>query len=106
MKQVMPKYRDLPIEWAPVLPPARLVERLQSADVFVLPSLEEGLVRTALEAMACGLQVALTPNTGANDFVQPGVNGEVIPIRDPQSTADAILKCSDRLHSGARPSIV
>jgi glycosyltransferase involved in cell wall biosynthesis len=37
------------------LPHAQLAQRLQSADIFVLPSLEEGLVRTALEAMACGL---------------------------------------------------
>jgi glycosyltransferase involved in cell wall biosynthesis len=100
MKQVLPKYRDLPIDWAPVLPPAELVERLQSADVFVLPSLEEGLVRTACEAMACGLQVVVTPNTGANDFVQAGMNGEVVPIRDSQAIAEAILQCWERSQNG------
>src|SRR5205085_1324893 len=80
---ILARYSDLPIDWAPGLAHAQLVERLHSADVFVLPSLEEGLVRAALEAMACGLQVVLTPHCGANDFVQPGVNGEVVPIRDP-----------------------
>src|SRR5439155_26589033 len=73
--------------------------------VFVLPSLEEGLARAALEAMACGLQVVLTPNTGANDFVQPGVNGEVVPIRDSQAAAEAILKCWERVRAGHRPAI-
>jgi glycosyltransferase involved in cell wall biosynthesis len=102
---VLEKHRDLPIEWAPGLPHAQLVERLQSADVFVLPSIEEGLVRTALEAMACGLQVVLTPNCGANDFVKTGESGEVIPIRDPKATAEAILKCWDRVKSGQRVSI-
>jgi glycosyltransferase involved in cell wall biosynthesis len=102
---VLQKFKDLPIEWAPGLPHAELVERLHSADVFVLPSLEEGLARSALEAMACGLQVVLTPHTGANDFVIPGVNGEIVPIRNAQATADAILKCAERTQDGVSPDL-
>jgi alpha-maltose-1-phosphate synthase len=97
VKPVLARFNDLPIEWSPPLPHAQLAARLQSADIFVLPSLEEGLVRTALEAMACGLPAILTPHTGANDFIQPGVNGDVVPIRDPQATADAILKWGERI---------
>jgi alpha-maltose-1-phosphate synthase len=95
VQPILQRYADLPIEWAASLPHAELAERLRSADIFVLPSLEEGLVRTACEAMACGLPAILTPHTGANDFVKPGVNGEVVPIRDPQATADAVLKWAD-----------
>lgn len=102
---ILPRYHDLPIEWSPSLPHAQLANRLRSADIFVLPSLEEGLVRTALEAMACGLPVVLTPNCGANDFVQPGINGEVVPIRDPQAIAEAIVKCFDRILAGQRPPV-
>lgn len=102
VKPILARYSDLPIEWSQGLPHAELAERLRSADVFVLPSLEEGLVRTACEAMACGLQVVLTPNTGASDFIQPGVNGEIVPIRDPLATAEAILKCWE--HSLERPA--
>jgi glycosyltransferase involved in cell wall biosynthesis len=97
VKPVLSRHWDLPIEWSPPLPHAKLAGRLRSADIFVLPSLEEGLVRTACEAMACGLQVVLTPNTGVSDFVQPGVNGEIVPIRDATATADAILKCWERV---------
>ncbi len=100
VKAILSRYRDLPIEWAPNLPHTELAERLGSADVFVLPSLEEGLVRTALEAMACGLQVVLTPHCGANDFVQEGVNGEVVPIRDAKATAEAIMRCWERARTG------
>ena len=100
VKAILSQYRDLPIEWAGSMPHAQLAERLRSADVFVLPSLEEGLVRTALEAMACGLQVVLTPHCGANDFVEPGVNGEVVPIRDAKATAEAIMKCWERAQAG------
>jgi glycosyltransferase involved in cell wall biosynthesis len=99
VKPILARYNDLPIEWSPSLPPDQLAARLQSADIFVLPSLEEGLVRTACEAMACGLPAILTPNTGANDFIRPGVNGEVVPIRDPQAVADAVFNWSDKILS-------
>jgi len=105
VQSIISKYRDLPIEWSEGLAHDKLSERLRSADVFVLPSLEEGLVRTALEAMACGLQVVLTPNTGASDFVKPGINGEIVPIRDPKATAEAILKCWERVQNGQRTDI-
>jgi alpha-maltose-1-phosphate synthase len=105
IKPVLSQYADLPIEWSPSLPHALLVERLRSADVFVLPSLEEGLARAALEAMACGVQVVLTPHSGANDFVQPGVNGEIVPIRDVRATAEAILQCAERAQTGACPDL-
>ncbi len=105
VRPILARYADLPIEWSPALPHPQLVERLRGADVFVLPSLEEGLVRTALEALACGLQAVLTPHCGANDFVQPGINGEVVPIRDPAATAEAILKCWERVSVGRQPLV-
>ena len=98
VKPLMARYSDLPIDWSPPLPHPALAERLRSADVFVLPSLEEGLVRAALEAMACGLPVVITPNTGLGDFVEPNVNGEIVPTRDANAIADAILKWAERVH--------
>jgi alpha-maltose-1-phosphate synthase len=103
IRPVFAKYRDLPIEWSPPLPQPQLVQLLQSADLFVLPSLEEGLVRTALEAMACGLPVVLTPHCGADDFVQPGVNGEVVPIRDPAAIVEAVMKWADTVMASSEP---
>lgn len=96
---VLTNYRDLPIEWSPSLPHPMLAERLRNADIFVLPSLEEGLARTALEALACGLPSIVTPNTGVNDVVTPGVNGEIVPVRDPSAIAEAILSLRDKVFS-------
>jgi len=63
------------------------------------------MVLTAVEAMGCGLPVILTPHCGANDLVQPGV-GEVVPIRDPQATADAICKWAEIvMQPGYRPAV-
>jgi glycosyltransferase involved in cell wall biosynthesis len=102
-RPVLRKYSDLPIEWAGHLPHPLLAERLRSADIFVLPTLEEGLVRTATEALACGLPAIVTPNSGVNDFIVPDVNGTVVPIRDPQAIADAILSWYERIRSRSGP---
>lgn len=96
MLRILEEYSDIPIEWAPMLPHDKLASRLKSAHVFALLSIEEGLARTALEAIACGVPTVVTPNTGTSDFIQAGTNGEIVPIRDPQAAADAIIKCYER----------
>lgn len=106
IRPILSKYGDLPIEWSETLPPALLAERLRSADLFILPSLEEGMARTALEAMACGLPVILTPNTGASDLVQEGTTGSVVPIRDPDAIAEKALFWRNRIMGDCfRPSV-
>jgi glycosyltransferase involved in cell wall biosynthesis len=103
MREIVKQYSDLPIQWSPPLTHDLLAKRLQGADIFVLPSLEEDLVRSALEAMACGLPVVLTPNTGANDYLRSEEAGEVVPIRNAEAIAAAILKLADRLMNSRRP---
>lgn len=59
-------------------------------DVFVMPSLIEGFGLTALEAMACGLPVIVSENTFGADIIEDGVNGFVVPIRDPYAIQERI----------------
>lgn len=70
-----------------------LAERYRQSDVFVLPTLIEGMPLVVLEAMACGLPVIVTAN-GPADIVRDGIDGFVIPERD----ADAISDRLDRLY--------
>jgi glycosyltransferase involved in cell wall biosynthesis len=99
LEPVLARHADLPIDWSPGLPHPLLAERLRSADVFVLPSLEDGFARTVTEALACGLPAIVTPNTGAADLVQPGINGSIVPIRDPEALAEAMLQWGDAMRT-------
>jgi glycosyltransferase involved in cell wall biosynthesis len=73
----------------------KAVELYSSCDVFVLPTIADAFAITQLEAMSHGLPVIATPNCG--DVVTPGVDGELVPIRDPHALAAAIRKlASDR----------
>jgi glycosyltransferase involved in cell wall biosynthesis len=49
-----------------------------NADVFLFPSFFEGLAQVQIEAMACGLPVVGTKNSGADELVEEGVNGFII----------------------------
>lgn len=63
---------------------------LPDLDVFVLPSLAEGISNTILEAMACGLPVIATDVGGNPELVQDGVTGRLIPRRDLGALSQAI----------------
>lgn len=61
---------------------------LQNYDVMVFPSLGEGFALSIVEAMACGLPVIASCNTGVNDYIRDLYNGFIIPIQDSKSIAE------------------
>ena len=63
------------------------------ADALVLPTLSEGSANVCHEARAAGLPVITTPNAGSP--IRHGVDGLIVPIRDPQAIADAIVELMD-----------
>jgi len=55
----------------------------QSSDMFVLPSRNEGMSNSLLEALSCGLPSIVTPVSGSKDLVVDGWNGSFVD-RDPK----------------------
>ncbi len=70
------------VRWIHHVAHSELYTFLSQGSIFVMPSLEEGLALVILEAMACGLPVIATENSGARDVVLDGENGFIIPIRN------------------------
>jgi sugar transferase (PEP-CTERM/EpsH1 system associated) len=79
------------------LPGARedVPELLRCLDIFVLPSLAEGISNTILEAMASGLPVVATRVGGNAELVVDGESGWLVPPADPQTMALALRRYSD-----------
>lgn len=65
---------------------------LARASVFVLPSYREGVPRSTQEAMAMGRPVITTDVPGCRDTVEAGVNGFLVPVRNAQALADAMMR--------------
>jgi glycosyltransferase involved in cell wall biosynthesis len=67
---------------------------MRTCDVFVLPSILEGRALVQQEAMASGLPVIATKNAGAEDLIEEGVTGFLVPIRSPEAVAEKISWCA------------
>lgn len=63
---------------------------LNAFDVFVLPSVSEGMPITILEAMAAAKPVVATDVGGVGEMFEPGISGLLVPPRQPQALADAL----------------
>jgi glycosyltransferase involved in cell wall biosynthesis len=63
---------------------------LAAMDVFVLPSWREGVPRSAIEAAAMGKPLILTNIRGCREVARDGIEGLLVPSRDPQRLAQAL----------------
>lgn len=77
------------IRFVPHVSSAEMPALLQTLDVFVLPSHQEGLCIAALEAMACGVPVVSTRCGGPEEFVIPGQTGLLVDF-DAAQMAQAV----------------
>ena len=68
---------------------------MSAGDVFVLPSLSEGLPTVVCEAMNCGLPVVATAVDGTPEIVRDGQTGLLVPPSQPGPLADALARLLD-----------
>ncbi len=65
-------------------------------DISVTPTLYEGLPLVVLEAMACGKPIVASNVSEVPQAVKDGINGFLVPQRNPEAIADAVLKIYDK----------
>jgi glycosyltransferase involved in cell wall biosynthesis len=80
------------------VPREKIAERYNVADVFVLPSYNEGMSVALLEAMASGLAVVVTPTGGTSELVETEIHGLVFDWGDVERLTAHLRRLSqDRL---------
>ena len=67
-----------------------LVSLFRRADIFALPSRGDCMPQAVTEALACGLPVVATRVGAIPEMVRDGVNGHLVPARDPRALAAAL----------------
>ncbi len=72
------------------VPQGDLHKYYSRGSVFVLPSIQDGFGMVIIQAMACGLPVIATTNTGGPDIIEEGESGFVIPIRDTEALKEKL----------------
>jgi glycosyltransferase involved in cell wall biosynthesis len=103
---------QLPITITGHVPHKDLPAYYSLMDVFVHPSLRDGMPNALLEAMACGKPVIATPVGGAADVIEDGKNGIFINVNDANALSEKIQELLDNpekcaaLGKNARESII
>lgn len=80
------------VTWTGALPPERLADYMAASDVFVLPSIREGLGLVALEAMACGVPVVGSRVGGIPEIVEDGETGILVEPGNASALAGAMRR--------------
>ena len=94
IRPFLEKYENTPgLRVMGAFPQKELSKIYGQADVFVLPSLEEGLAMVQPQAMACALPVIHTFSTGGSNIVRDGVDGFCIKEGDVSSLQEKMLWC-------------
>jgi glycosyltransferase involved in cell wall biosynthesis len=89
-----------------------IVDLLQQAWGFVLPSRNEGMPNALLEAMACGLPCVATRVSGSEDVITDGLNGILVEPEEPAQLAHALrsliedTELAQRLGQEGRATVV
>jgi L-malate glycosyltransferase len=92
VKQLQELSRGLPVEFSGF---AEFKEFFEKVDMLLVPSWEEPFGIVILESMATGIPVISTSAGGPLDIIHSGVNGLLVPPRNPPALAAAVRSLSD-----------
>ncbi len=81
VRRFLQRYKGI-LRVFPGLPHTELYRYYSQNSIYILPSIDEGFAMVQAEAMACGLPVISSSNTGGEDIIRNGVDGFIVPVRD------------------------
>ena len=73
------------------VPQEEVFEMMRKASLLIMPSVEEGIPNVVVESMALGLPVLSTDCGGVLELIEDGVEGWIVPIRDPKAMAEGVV---------------
>tara|TARA_B100000497_G_scaffold104557_1_gene120319 strand:- start:4174 stop:5250 length:1077 start_codon:yes stop_codon:yes gene_type:complete len=65
---------------------------IKACDIYVQPSISEGLAKSLIEAMAYSKPIITTRSGGPQEIITDQVSGKIVPVRDPEAIAKAIIE--------------
>jgi len=95
LELVRRRHPELPLLLLPARPPEELPAVYAAMDVFLHPSLRDGMPNAVLEAMACGRPIVASRAGGIPDLLRDGREGRLVPAGDAVALAAAICELLD-----------
>jgi len=91
MKPFLARYSRR-VRWLGKLSREELAKVFRESSVLVMPSIEEGLALVQVQALAAGVPLICTPNSGGADLIEPGEQGFIVPVRDEAAIQERLLE--------------
>jgi glycosyltransferase involved in cell wall biosynthesis len=95
LRDILARLPTANVEFLGPIPRTQLVDLMSRSHALVLPSVEDGFGLVLSEAMACGCPPIASTNTGAEDLFTDGVEGFIVPIRDPAAITGRLQQLAD-----------
>jgi glycosyltransferase involved in cell wall biosynthesis len=91
LEEKIAPYLNKNLFYQPSIPQKELNGFYQKADIFLFPSYEEGMAYVTLQAMACGLTLLVSNNSGAGMVVEHGKTGFLFEPEETEKYVETIL---------------
>jgi glycosyltransferase involved in cell wall biosynthesis len=78
--------------WLGLIPKPELYAVLKQAEATVLPSRVDNLPNTVIESLLFGVPVIGSRGASIDELIEPGKNGELVPIGEPAALAEILVK--------------
>lgn len=91
LEEKIAPYLNKNLFYQPSIPQKELKSFYEKADIFLFPSYEEGMAMVTLQAMACGLTLVVSDNSGAGMVLEHGKTGFLFEPEETEKYVETIL---------------